>query len=110
VAAASTHALALAVDGTVWAWGDNGSGCLGGGTTEPQVAPVQAVGLAGIVQVAAESAANYAVGGNGTLYEWCTPSTHPRVNSFVTVPTPVWGIDRVSDIITGTAHALAVVK
>jgi len=110
VAAASTHALALAVDGTVWAWGDNGSGCLGGGTTEPQVAPVQAVGLAGIVRIAAESAANYAVGGDGTPYEWCTTSTHPRVNSFVTVPTPVWGIDRVSDIVTGAAHALAVVK
>jgi alpha-tubulin suppressor-like RCC1 family protein len=110
VAAASTHALALAVDGTVWAWGNNDSGCLGAGTTQPQVAPVQAVGLAGIVRVAAESAANYAVGGDGTPYEWCTLSTTPRVNSFVAVPTPVWGIDRVHDIVTGAAHALAVVE
>jgi alpha-tubulin suppressor-like RCC1 family protein len=118
VAAASTHALALAVDGTVWAWGDNASGCLGDGTTEPQAAPVQVVGLAGIVRIAAEgeanyagSEANYAVGRGGTLYEWCTPSTDPRVYPApVTVPTPVWGINRVRDIVTGTAHALAVVK
>ncbi len=110
VAAASMHALALAADGTVWAWGNNDSGCLGGGTTEPQVAPVQAVGLAGIVRIAAESEANYAVGGDGTPYEWCTLSTHPLVNSFVNVPTPVWGIDHVRDIVTGTAHALAVVE
>jgi hypothetical protein len=111
VAAANMHALALAVDGTVWAWGNNDSGCLGGGTTEPQVAPVQAVGLAGIVRIAAESAANYAVGGDGTPYEWCTLSTNPRVYpNFVTVPTPVWGIDRVRDIVTGTGHALAVVE
>jgi alpha-tubulin suppressor-like RCC1 family protein len=116
VAVASMHALALAADGTVWAWGNNASGCLGGGTTEPQAAPVQAVGLAGIVRIAAEgeanyagNEANYALAGDGTLYEWCTLSTDPRVNSIVTVPTPVWGIDRVRDIVTGARHALAVV-
>jgi alpha-tubulin suppressor-like RCC1 family protein len=118
VAAASTHALALAVDGTVWAWGNNDSGCLGAGTTQPQVAPVQAVGLAGIIRIAAEGEAdyagdeaNYAVGGDGTPYEWCTLSTNPHVYpNFVTVPTPVWGIDHVHDIVTGAAHALAVVE
>ena len=118
VAAASMHALALAADGTVWAWGNNASGCLGGGTTEPQAAPVQVVGLAGIVRIAAEgeaiyagNEANYAVGRGGTLYEWCTLSTDPRVYpALVTVPTPVWGINRVRDIVTGAAHALAVVK
>jgi len=118
VAAASMHALALAADGTVWAWGNNSNGCLGGGTTGPQAAPVQVVGLAGIVRIAAEgefiyagNEANYAVGRGGTLYEWCTLSTDPRVYAnFVTVPTPVWGINRVRDIVTGAAHALAVVK
>lgn len=111
VAAASMHALALAVDGTVWAWGNNGSGCLGGGTAEPQVMPVQAVGLAGIVGIAAGGRGNYVVRGDGTPYEWCSASTDPRrYPSTVTVPTPVWGIDRVRDLVTGTAHILAVVE
>jgi len=114
----ASHDNALAADGTVWAWGNNANGCLGGGTTEPQAAPVQAVGLAGIARIAAEgeyiyagNEANYAVGRGGMLYEWCTLSTNPRVYpNFVTVPTPVWGINRVRDIVNGARHALAVVK
>jgi hypothetical protein len=91
--------------------GNNNSGCLGDGTTEPRAMPVQAVGLAGIVRIAAQSGSNYAVRGDGTPYEWCTNSTDPRrYPSTVTVPTPVWGIDRVRDIVTGTAHTLAVVE
>ena len=40
-----THALALRSDGTVWAWGNNGSGQLGDGTTIERLTPVPVTGL-----------------------------------------------------------------
>ena len=35
------HSLALKSDGTVWAWGDNRFGQLGGGTNKDREKPVQ---------------------------------------------------------------------
>ena len=53
VAAGSGHGLAVRSDGTVWAWGFNGAGELGDGTTTSRSTPVQVTGLSGVTQVAA---------------------------------------------------------
>ncbi|PYI56209.1 invasin domain 3-containing protein [Paenibacillus flagellatus] len=39
IAAGDTHSLALAEDGTVWAWGDNQTGAAGIGSTSPDFIP-----------------------------------------------------------------------
>jgi YD repeat-containing protein len=39
------HTIALKNDGTVWAWGYNGYGQLGDGTTTTRTTPVQVSGL-----------------------------------------------------------------
>jgi len=44
-----SHSLALKDDGTVWAWGYNGDGQLGDGTTIRRTTPVQMTGLDGVV-------------------------------------------------------------
>jgi hypothetical protein len=44
LAAGANHSVALRNDGTVWAWGDNGSGQLGDGTFGSQNLPVQTAG------------------------------------------------------------------
>jgi len=44
VAARSGHSVALGADGTVWAWGMNGYGQLGDGTTTDRNAPVRVAG------------------------------------------------------------------
>ena len=45
--AAGYNSLALKSDGTVWAWGDNGFGELGDGTTSNRTTPVQVKGAGG---------------------------------------------------------------
>ena len=51
IAAGAYHALAVKNDGTVWAWGYNGKGQLGDGTTTDRDAPVQVQGLLGPVVI-----------------------------------------------------------
>jgi alpha-tubulin suppressor-like RCC1 family protein len=41
IAAKESFSLALAQDGTVWAWGTNQQGVLGDGTTERRLTPVR---------------------------------------------------------------------
>ena len=47
------HTLAVGSDGTAWAWGYNGYGQLGDGTTTQRNTPVQVSGLSGAIAVAA---------------------------------------------------------
>jgi hypothetical protein len=53
LSAGDFHMLALKPDGTVLAWGSNGYGQLGNGSTAPVTGPVQVTGLATATQVAA---------------------------------------------------------
>ena len=41
VSAGGNHTIALKLDGTLWAWGDNSSGQLGDGTTTNSLVPIQ---------------------------------------------------------------------
>jgi alpha-tubulin suppressor-like RCC1 family protein len=61
IAAGAIHMVALKSDGTVLAWGENGNGELGTGTTTPVTGPVQVAGLASATQVAAGVASSFAV-------------------------------------------------
>ena len=76
VAAGATHTLALRSDSTVWAWGDNGDGALGNGTsgnrnTPPgQVLQSAGVPLTGVVAIAAGFAHSVALKSNGTVWTW----------------------------------------
>ncbi|HXA59498.1 MAG TPA: hypothetical protein VNW94_10085 [Streptosporangiaceae bacterium] len=53
VSAGAVHGVALRTDGTVVAWGFNGSGQLGDGTTTEHHTPVPVPGLSGVTQVSA---------------------------------------------------------
>jgi len=57
-------------DGAVWAWGANGSGQLGVGTTDQHGTPVQVGGLSGITSIASGPYQTLAANGNGTLWGW----------------------------------------
>jgi alpha-tubulin suppressor-like RCC1 family protein len=71
----SAHSLALANDGTVWAWGNNEHGQLGDGTTTERHTPVQVLNpdgtpFSGIRAIAAGYDHSVAVKNDGTVWAW----------------------------------------
>ena len=116
------HSLALAFDGTVYAWGRNNSGQLGkNDATDTHIpAAVQTLGtpMAGkvIVQLAAGNSQSMALASDGTVYTWGWnqygqlgngTTTNSRIPvAVVTTGTPLAG-KTISQIAAGNAHALA---
>jgi alpha-tubulin suppressor-like RCC1 family protein len=97
VSGGGIYALALLGDGTVMAWGDNGSGQLGDGTTTSRTAPVKVHGLKGVVAISAGAQTSLALLSNGTAMAWgdgqsgeLGDGSAPPIS---TVPVPVVGID-----------------
>lgn len=70
VFAEADSTLALAADGTVWAWGSNQYGQLGDGTFSTRPQPARVVGLPAVVAVGAGHAHAVAVADDGTLWAW----------------------------------------
>jgi alpha-tubulin suppressor-like RCC1 family protein len=75
IAAGSHHSLALGEDGTVWAWGYNGYGQLGDGTTTNRSRPVKVLDLKGVKAIAAgrlQDGSHYslALREDGTVWAW----------------------------------------
>lgn len=70
VAAGAFHSLLVATDGSVRAWGFNGLGELGDGTTVERHLPVAVAGLSGATAVAAGAYHSVALRADGSLLSW----------------------------------------
>jgi alpha-tubulin suppressor-like RCC1 family protein len=71
VSAGHTHSAAIRTNGTLWAWGCNGYGRLGDGTTTIRSSPVLVVGgFTDWCQVSMGAGISAAVRTNGTLWMW----------------------------------------
>ena len=70
VAAGYAHSLALNSDGTVWAWGFNGGGQLGDGSTRTRYSPVQVTNLGSVSAIAAGGSHSLALKSDGTVWAW----------------------------------------
>jgi hypothetical protein len=70
IAVGHWHSLALKQDGTVWAWGYNGYGQLGDGTTANRSAPIKVSGLSNIAAIAAGSDHSLTLKQDGTIWAW----------------------------------------
>jgi alpha-tubulin suppressor-like RCC1 family protein len=68
--AGSGHSLALKSDGTVWAWGANGTGQIGDGGTVTRFVPTHVSGLTSAVAIAAGSIHTLALLQDGTVWAW----------------------------------------
>lgn len=96
VAAGSAHTLALCSDGTVVAWGSNGSGQLGDGTASDRLLPAAVSTATGVSALAGKSVKQIAAGANhsialctdGTLVSWGANASR-QLATGTTVPSPV---------------------
>lgn len=113
IAAGGTFSLALALDGTVWAWGNNNSGQLGDGTTTQRLTPVQVDGgnFNGVVAIACGGDHALAMKNDGTVWTWGN-NVHGQLDDGTTTnrsaPVQVTGLSGVVSIGAGAGHSFAV--
>ena len=110
--AAHDHMLAVRQDGTVWAWGFNGNGQLGVGTTASSLLPVQIPALSGVKSVAAGGGVyshSFAIKTDGTVMAWGAGQlgNGPWLEKGQLTPVPVPGLTGVVEISSSDRHTLA---
>jgi alpha-tubulin suppressor-like RCC1 family protein len=102
--------MALKSDGTAWAWGNNGLGELGNGTTASINVPVQVSNLTGITAIAVGQTHAMALKSDGTVWAW-GDNTYGELgdssNNQSTTPVQVTGLTGVTAISAGGGFSLA---
>lgn len=86
VFSSNDFSLALAEDGTVWAWGDNFSGQLGDGTHQNNPTPKIVKGLSKIKDLAPGYRFALALSEDGTVWAWgasCNKTGNPEFQKFM---------------------------
>ncbi|MFF6777690.1 hypothetical protein ACFY8W_29630 [Streptomyces sp. NPDC012637] len=104
------HVLALRADGSVVAWGNNGSGQLGDGTNNPSNVPVVVSGLTGVAAVSAGDFHSLAAQTSGTVKSWGDNTSGQLgngTNAPSNTPVPVTIAGNVTAVAGGGAHSLA---
>ena len=101
------YSLALKKDGTVWGWGENGSGQLGNGTTANTSTPVQMAALTNVIAIASVSCGNLALKSDGTVWVCGYNSYGSLGGSSPTVPSQISALSNVTAIGGGNQFSLA---
>ncbi len=115
------YEVALKSDGTVWAWGANGNGQLGNGSSAYSVAgtdswvPVQVSGLTGIVKISTNDH-TLALKNDGTLWGWGSngcgqigaPVTGWCGNFWYTVPAQIGGVSNIKTFAAGNGYSVVI--
>lgn len=111
--AGGLHSLAIKSNGTVCAWGRNGNGELGDGTTTDRFTPVQLPGMSDVLAVSAGSDHSVALKSDGTVWTWGSNSCSQMGNGNTGwtaegwPPSQVAGLSGVIAISAGNSHTLA---
>lgn len=115
IAAGGNHTIALKIDGTVWAWGENLSGQVGDGMLTNRSFPVQV--LSEVKAIAAGGSFSLALKNDGTVWAWGSNSKGQLGNNdplFTSSAVPVQvvvsggsALTGIKAIAAGGSHALA---
>lgn len=114
VVASSDHSLAVKTDGTLWAWGDRGSGRVGDGTdpTKDVSSPIQIGSDTDWSSVSAYGNSSFAVKTDGTLWSWgdngqgeLGTGTAPTTD--VSSPVQIGGLTTWASVSAGDTHVVA---
>ncbi|MFI7125809.1 RCC1 domain-containing protein [Nonomuraea sp. NPDC050153] len=111
VAGSLTHSLAIAADGSVWAWGENNNGQLGDGTYTDTNVPVKVQNLNGVVEVAAGLGFSLARTSTGNILAW-GDNTFGQLGlgwfgGSAPTPQPLHGQRDITHIEAGWFHSMA---
>jgi PKD repeat protein len=113
IAAGRDMSYAVRANGTLWAWGLNGDGQLGDGTTANRTTPVRVGNLTDVVDVAGGRDHGLAVLGNGQVWAWGW-NRYAQVGDGTTVdrtnPVRVTGIAAATSVIGGAHHSFALLE
>jgi alpha-tubulin suppressor-like RCC1 family protein len=111
VAAGPLYSLVLRGDGTVWGWGYNKAGQLGnGGFEEREKSPVQAIGLSGVVAIAAGGGHTLALKEDGTVWAAGNNGVGQLGNNSTGQSArfiQTWDLGGIVAIAAGASHSLA---
>jgi alpha-tubulin suppressor-like RCC1 family protein len=112
VSSGGGHSVALLADGSVWAWGYNGNGELGIGSSDTTFTNVALpVALEGAVTIASGYYNSFAILSDGSLWSWGTNLYHQlgdgtdEYQAFA--PVRVVGLSDVVAVSGGALHAMA---
>jgi alpha-tubulin suppressor-like RCC1 family protein len=108
------HSLALRSDGTILAWGNNGSGEIGNGTSDRVPVPVPVFNLTDVTALGTSWFHTLALRGDGTVYAWGENSKGALGNGSASatvypIPAAVTGLTGATAVAAGLDHSLAVV-
>jgi len=113
VAAGEYHSMALDDNGTVWAWGDNGSTQLADGSTINRNRPVRGTSLSDVFAVAGGGNHTLALTGDGRVWAWGDNSNGQLGDgTFLSraQSVPVLHLTEVTAVAAGYGHSLALKK
>jgi alpha-tubulin suppressor-like RCC1 family protein len=113
VSSGSGHSLAVLSTGTVMAWGSNGSGELGNGTTTSSNVPVKVSSITTATSASAGEGFSLALLKNDTVEAWGSGTEGQLGNGTTTsssTPVAVSGITEAIAMAAGKNHGLALLK
>ncbi|MFN8677291.1 MAG: CAP domain-containing protein [Thermomicrobiales bacterium] len=106
------HSLALEQNGRVWAWGGNGYGQLGTGTTTDSPVPVRPLNVFDVSAIAVGFGHNLVLKNDGAVWAWGYNTYGGPVGDGTTfdrkTPVQVQGLQGIAAVAAGTHHSLAI--
>jgi alpha-tubulin suppressor-like RCC1 family protein len=110
IESAENHVVALKTDGTVWGWGEDGSGEVGDGTTFDHLIPFPSSLLPKAISISGGNAFSVAVTQDGNVWAWGDNTSGQLGYGFVdnrSTPQSVSALANVVAISAGSDHSVA---